>query len=93
MDYPTVLVRWRDATSEYGHIRFDSLSAKEPDMIETVGFLALYNQTKLVLVNGVVQDEARGQDCTVIPAGWIERVLPLGFAEYNEQDEILPEAT
>ena len=91
MDYPTVLVRWRDATSEYGHIRFDALSEKEPDVIETVGFLALYNTEKLVLANGVIQGGDHVQDCTVIPAGWINSVTPLGFGEYNGEDEILPE--
>lgn len=89
MDYPTVLVRWRDATS-HRDIPIDEAPELALAQVETVGFLVKYDSAHLVLLNGTVE-ENHAQDSTVIPTSTVDEVIPLAVGTYHGADEILPD--
>lgn len=89
MDYPTVLVRWHDATSDR-NILFDRVDELEPVPVETVGFLVKYTADVLVLLNGMVA-EHHAQDSVLIPTSTVDEVIPFGPATWRGRDTILPD--
>lgn len=89
MSYPTVLVRWRDATSER-NIPLDEAGDLTLCLVETVGFLVKYDSEHLVILNGMV-DGNHAQDTVVIPSSTVDEVIPLGEGTWHGKAKLYPE--
>ena len=80
-DFLPVMVLWEDMAVKGGWRDDEDVeeSAKEPYLVQTIGFLVRINKDRMVLTAGFALDGSYYQEVMQIPCGMIKSVFCLGI--------------